>query len=297
MESGVADRAQVQPLSTPVQSIFTVDVEDWFHILDTPATPKLEDWCKLPSLVERNFTRLLNLFDDKHAKVTCFFLGWVAERFPNLVRDAAARGHEIASHGYAHQLTYELTPEQFRQDVTHSRQLLEDIAGQKVIGYRSPGFSISERFFETLAEAGYEYDASVFPAPHGHGGMRTKERTLHRVSQNGRGILEFPVSVVDILGQPICFSGGGYLRLFPYVFIRKMTQRLLQKGQPVVFYIHPREIDPHHPRLEMSLSRRFKSYINIESTERKLARLLDEFRVTSFQDFLTYNPHTWRANQ
>jgi polysaccharide deacetylase family protein (PEP-CTERM system associated) len=270
------------------QSVFSVDVEDWFHILDLPSTPSVSEWGKLPSRVEKNFNRLLDLFSEKQVSTTCFFLGWVGERFPHLVRDAAARGHEIASHGYAHRLVYELSRDEFYQDALRSRGILEDLAGVAVTGYRSAGFSITERtlwFFDALAEAGYRYDSSVFPSPRGHGGMRTDQRAPHVVDSSPE-IIEFPITVTDLFGRSMCFFGGGYLRLFPYWLIRRMSKTVLEEGRPVVFYIHPREIDPDHPRLSMGLGRRFKSYVNLESTEGKLKRLLDDFPMTTFRDFV-----------
>jgi polysaccharide deacetylase family protein (PEP-CTERM system associated) len=271
-------------------SIFSVDVEDWFHILDIPGAPQLPDWNGLPSRVERNFSRLLDLFSEKKVNVTCFFLGWVAERFPHLVREAAARGHEIASHGYAHRLVYELTRDEFHQDALRTRKLLEDIAGVPVAGYRSAGFSVTDRtlwFFETLVDAGYTYDSSLFPTPRGHGGMRTEVRAPHWIRSNSKSILEFPITLTNLLGKPLCFFGGGYLRLYPYWLIRRMTREVLREGRPVVFYIHPREIDPEHPRLPMPAKRRFKSYVNLSTTEDKLIRIFDDFPVTTFRDFIS----------
>jgi polysaccharide deacetylase family protein (PEP-CTERM system associated) len=271
------------------RSIFSVDVEDWFHILDLPSTPPLSAWPALPSRVESNFFRLLDLFSAHRAHVTCFFLGWVGERFPDLVREAAARGHEIASHGYAHRLVYEMTRREFVEDATHARRLLEDIAGCPVIGYRSAGFSVTAEtqwFFDALAESGYLYDSSVFPAPRGHGGLRRSRREPHRLVTGNSSILEFPISVADLAGKAICFFGGGYLRIFPYALIRRMGRRVLAEGRPVIFYIHPREIDPGHPRLPMSLPRRFKSYVNLKSTEDKVTRILRDFPLTTFRDFV-----------
>jgi polysaccharide deacetylase family protein (PEP-CTERM system associated) len=264
-------------------SIFTVDVEDWFHILDVPCTPGIAEWGALPSHVEKNFTHLLDIFSEKNVQVTCFFLGWIAERFPHLVKEAAARGHEVASHGYGHSLVYEQSREDFYDDVRRARLLLEDIAGEPVVGYRAPGFSTTEQtpwFFDALAEAGYQYDSSVFPAPRGHGGMRDGRRDPHRVND---GLVEFPITVADLMGKPICFFGGGYLRLFPYWLIRRMSKQVLAEGRPVVFYIHPREIEPQHPRLPMSRTRRFKSYVNLETTETKVRRILQDFPVTTFK--------------
>ena len=205
-------------------------------------------------------------------QVTCFFLGWIGERFPHLVKEAAARGHEIASHGYGHQLVFKQTRDQFHDDVRKARLLLEDIAGAPVLGYRAPGFSTTDEtpwFFDALVKAGYQYDSSLFPAARGHGGVRDGRRDPHRIGEDD-GIIELPISVADMMGKRICFFGGGYLRLFPYWLIRKKAQEVLAEGRPVVFYIHPREIDPKHPRLPMSRKRTFKSYVNLDSTEWKV---------------------------
>lgn len=275
-------------------SIFSVDVEDWFHILDVPSAPAIGEWSGLPSRVERNFFRLLDIFSEENVHVTCFVLGWIGERFPHLVKEAVARGHEIASHGYGHRLVYEQGRDDFHDDVYHARRLLEDIAGVAVTGYRAPGFSTTDQtpwFFEALAEAGYQYDSSVFPAPRGHGGMRDGRRDPHRIGNgDGEGILELPITVVDLMGKPMCFFGGGYLRLFPYWLIRKMARQVLAEDRPVVFYIHPREIDPAHPRLPMSYSRKFKCYVNLETTESKVRRVLRDFPVTTFQNAISNYP-------
>lgn len=273
------------------EAVFSVDVEDWFHILDTPAVPDESMWDSLPSLVEANVYRLLDLFSEKRAQVTCFFLGWVAKRFPHLVRETLSRGHEIASHGYAHRLVYSMTATEFYEDALRSRLLLEDTAGCAVYGYRCAGFSTTEQtpwFFEKLALAGYRYDSSVFPARRGHGGMPNAYRAPHVVEECGHNckLLEFPISIADVCGKSMCFFGGGYLRLFPYWLIRKMTEQVLNAGRPVVFYVHPREIDPNHPRLPMNVSKRFKCYVNVETTQAKIRHILDDFAVTTFQNFL-----------
>jgi polysaccharide deacetylase family protein (PEP-CTERM system associated) len=273
-------------------SIFSVDVEDWFHILDVPSAPAISEWSRLPSRVETNFRKLLDIFSEHQVQVTCFFLGWIGERFPHLVKEAAARGHEIASHGYGHRLVFEQGRDEFYEDVRHARLLLQDIAGTPVVGYRAPGFSTTDEtpwFFDVLAEAGYQYDSSVFPAARGHGGMPEGRRDPHRAG-NDTGIIELPITVADLLGKRMCFFGGGYLRLFPYWLIRKMARQVLAEGRPVVFYIHPREVDPAHPRLPMSRTRTFKSYVNLEGTEVKLRRVLHDFPVTTFQNALSTYP-------
>jgi polysaccharide deacetylase family protein (PEP-CTERM system associated) len=275
----------------PFEAIFSVDVEDWFHILDIPSAPALPQWASIPSRVESNFYRLLEIFSEAGVQVTCFFLGWIGERFPHLVREAVSRGHEIASHGYAHRLVYEMTRQQFFNDAVRSRELLEDLSGTRVLGYRSAGFSLTERtpwFFDALAEAGYDYDSSVFPARRQHGGMRNAQRRPHIVGNQGQ-LLEFPMTVVDVGSIPMCFFGGGYLRLFPYWLIRSMARRAFQQDCPVVFYIHPREVDPLHPHLSMNWRRRMKSYVNVRGTENKVRRILRDFPVTSFRTFLVGN--------
>ncbi|MFZ0420452.1 MAG: XrtA system polysaccharide deacetylase [Candidatus Sulfotelmatobacter sp.] len=274
-------------------SIFSVDVEDWFHILGVPSVPAFSMWDKLPSRVERNFCRLLDLFSERKVHVTCFFLGWIGERYPHLVREAASRGHEIASHGYEHRLVFDMTPQEFFDDALRARIALEDISGKPVLGYRAAGFSAVEHtpwFFERLEAAGYVYDSSVFPAKRGHGGMVGFPRLPHVVE--GTALVEFPMTVSDFLGQPICFFGGGYLRLFPEWLILRETRQVLANGQPVLFYIHPREIDKDHPHLRMNLARRFKSYVNLRRTEEKVKRILDSFPVISFEEFLKRNPWT-----
>jgi polysaccharide deacetylase family protein (PEP-CTERM system associated) len=267
--------------------VFSVDVEDWFHILDVSAAPDIASWPALPSRVETNFRRLLDLFSEEGKQVTCFFLGWVAERFPHLVREALARGHEIASHGYSHQLIYKMTQRQFRSDALRARLLLEDISGTRVIGYRAPGFSSTEAtpwFFDEVCSCGYLYDSSVFPARRGHGGSPNGPLRPSFVASGQ--LLELPVSVAEIGPTRICFFGGGYLRFFHYSIIRHMSRRQLASGAPLIFYIHPREIDVHHPRIPMSLGRRFKSYVNLSQTEMKVRRIIREFPVTTCNDFL-----------
>jgi polysaccharide deacetylase family protein (PEP-CTERM system associated) len=253
------------------------------------SAPQIETWGTLPSRVEGNFRRLLDLFEEHQARASCFFLGWVGERFPQLVREAAQRGHEIASHGYAHKLVYQMTRDEFYADAVRARKVLEDVSGGPVVGYRSPGFSVKEQtawFPEAVAEAGYRYDSSIFPAQRAHGGMRFSRREPYRFEGPGAGLAEFPMSVVNLFGIPMCFFGGGYLRLFPYPLIRRMARRVLAEGRPVIYYVHPREIDPAHPRLPMSAVRRFKSYVNLSSTEGKLRRILSEFPTVTFHDFL-----------
>jgi polysaccharide deacetylase family protein (PEP-CTERM system associated) len=282
---------QVEALPTrETPDVFSIDVEDWYHIMEIESAPPLNEWASMPSMVERNFRTLLDLLDEQQAKATCFFLGWVAERHPELVREAANRGHEVASHGYSHDLVYTLEAGEFAADVSRAKALLEDITGQSVIGYRAPGFSVNENtpwFFDELAKAGYLYDSSVFPAARQHGGGFSRFGTGPCVVHTAYGPLtEFPVSVAKLLGRQMCFFGGGYLRLFPYSVIERMARQVRREGRPLIFYIHPREIDPSHPRLKMPLVRRFKSYIGLAGTPSKIRRILSAQKFQTFSNLL-----------
>ena len=275
------------------QCIFSVDVEDWYHALPSDGTPDTAAWDRLPSRVEANFRHLLAMFAEKKVHATCFFLGWVGQKFPHLVREAAAAGHEIASHGYAHQVVFSMKPKEFGDDLRKAKDPLEQAGGVRVRGYRSPAFSCTEDtpwFFDELAGAGYEYDSSVFPAERDFGGLQRAPRAPYFAKcSSGARIAEFPISIADFARKPMCFFGGGYLRLFPYWVIRNKSEQVLKERRPVTFYIHPREIDPGHPRLPMNPLRRFKSYVGIRGTEAKLRRILDEFPVTTFADYLARN--------
>lgn len=273
--------------------IFSVDVEDWFHILDVPSTPGLIEWSKMPSRVERNFIRLLDIFEEHSVHVTCFFLGWIAEKYPHLVREAHKRGHDIASHSYSHELVYKMSIKDFTEDARKAKLIIEDIVGVEVLGFRATGFSVTEQtpwFFECIASVGYKYDSSIFPGSRAHGGMRTNRLAPYRIDINSDWITEFPISLKKVFGIPICFFGGGYLRLFPLQVIKHMARRVLNEGRPVVFYVHPRDIDPEQPRLPMNLMRKFKSYINLEGTEAKIRNILDSFEFLTFKDYIQRYP-------
>lgn len=269
------------------QCVLTIDVEDWFHILEVPSTPRLSEWDLLPSRVERNFLRLLDLVGEHDVPCTCFFVGWIAQRFPGLVKSAVARGHEIASHGWAHRLAYELTPSEFFDDAFRARDVLEQISGKPVLGYRSAGFSLSgenEWVFDELLHAGYIYDSSVFPGPRAHGGWENGHDSPYWVYRSGGNLMEFPMTTEKVLGRAFCFFGGGYLRLFPLSLIQRMTASVLRQGRPAMFYVHPREIDPEQPRLEMNAWRHFKSYVNLTTTEPKLRGILSSFDFIKLED-------------
>lgn len=278
-----------------MKNILSIDVEDWFHILEVDATPDLEEWERQEVRVIKNYTRLLNIIDRKGIKVTCFFLGYVAEEYPEFVAETQRRGHEIASHGYAHQLVYTQTPKEFYSDIFKTKNILEEIVNTEVLGYRAPGFSITESTpwaFEELARAGYRYDSSVFPASRGHGGIKSAPLKPYTVETSYGDLIEFPISVMSIFNRRMCFFGGGYLRLFPYWLIKWTTKKLHKDGRMVNYYIHPREIDPEHPRLEIGRYRKFKTYINLKSTEKKLKKILDDNEFTKFSELLELDGST-----
>lgn len=221
--------------------------------------------------------------------MTCFFLGWVAQKFPHLVKEAVREGHEVASHGYAHRLVYEMTPQAFYDDALTSKKIIEDIVGHRILGYRCPGFSVTKKspwFFAKLIEAGYGYDSSVFPGPRGHGGLDDGHYAPYWVGRSPEGLVEFPITTSKVLGVALCFFGGGYLRFFPLSLIKRRAFKVLSEGRPVIFYVHPREIDPQHPRLPMSLGRKFKCYFNLDSTEEKIRQVLTEFELITFSAFI-----------
>lgn len=269
--------------------LLSVDVEEWFHILDLDTAPKRDSWDGLPSRVERNFNRLLEIFSEAGVHATCFFLGYVAKRYPHLVKRATDLGHEIASHGFNHELAYQSSPERFLEDALTSRQLLEDLSGKKVTGYRAAGFSITKEtpwFFDKVIEAGYQYDSSVFPGRRQHGGLKYPCDGPHLVRCEAGLLTEIPISLYSVLGLRFCFSGGGYLRLFPYWLIRHLVALTMMQGKPVTFYTHPRDIDPDQPRIPMGRVRSFKSYVRLRSTEGKIRKLAREFALKPYAIYL-----------
>lgn len=274
----------------PVVNGLSIDVEEWFHVLDVPGSPQPKEWDLLPRTVERNTHRILEILGDAQAKATFFVLGWVATRYPHLVKEISRQGHEIACHGDRHRLVYQQGRAGFEQDLRRARAGLMDMIGRPVLGYRAPGFSIGPRApwaFDVIRKAGFLYDSSLFPARRVHGGAPKAARFLHTLPvEDGEQLAEFPMSVIDLGPVRVPFSGGGYLRLLPYAFIWRALARLNSDDVPVCVYLHPREIDPSHPRLKMSWQRHFQSYVNLRGTEWKLRQLLTDFRFAPLADVL-----------
>ena len=274
-----------------VKNVLSFDIEDWFHILDLPENP-MKDWSMHESRVEKNTLKILDIIKEKDARATFFVLGWIAERYPQLVKEIQRQGHEIGCHGHGHQLITDLSKENYRADLLKSSEILNHITGKNPVSYRGPGFSITTKnswALEVIAECGFKYDSTIYPGRHGHGGILNfpSDPTKIIFNNTGRELFEFPITTDTILGKVMGFSGGGYLRLLPYHFIiKRKFKKCVNANRPVMVYLHPRDLDPETPKLKMPLYRRFKSYVNINSTEKKLERLLSEFKFTTLQSFM-----------
>jgi len=321
-------------------NILTIDLEDYYMVSAFDSVVKREDWEKCESRIERNTHRLLDILNGSirnpqsairnPVQSTFFCLGWIAERYPNLIREIHQQGHEIGCHSYDHRLVYGMTPDEFREDIRKSKRILEDAIGAEVIGYRAPSFSITRKSlwaFEILTEEGYRYDSSIFPIYHDRYGIPNAPRFPFLVDFNAGGspkfvplsdslpyalcsmlyaptasnlkpqtsnyLLEFPMSTVLILGQKVPISGGGYFRLLPYVIVEKALSRINKKDRrPFIFYLHPWELDDKQPRIESSgVISQFRHRVNLKQTEIKLRKLLQEFTFSSIKEILT-QPNT-----
>jgi len=260
----------------------TIDVEDYFHVQAFADVISSAHWDEYPVRVERNTFRLLEILGRRNVKATFFILGWVADRCPALVRAIVDSGHEIGSHGYGHQMLTRGSQANFRADLTRAKSAIEDQTGSRVTCFRAPSYSITSKTLwalEILGEFGFEYDSSIFPIRHDYYGIPDAPRFPHYWSlQSGARLLEFPPSTVRVLGINVPIAGGGYLRLLPYKLTAGAIRRLNQKeDQPAMVYLHPWEIDPDQPRLAASWRSRFRQYQNLQTTEKKLTRLLDDF--------------------
>ena len=265
--------------------ILTFDIEDWFHILDEDSTRSEKEWANYQSRMELNMNTIFELLETRNQSATFFCLGWVAEKYPEIVKEIDRRGYEIGSHSYAHQLIYEQSPQQFRSDLERSIKTIEDTVGRKVISYRAPGFSLKEGnewVFDTLLEFGIKRDCSVFPAGRSHGGYPSfgaAEPTILNVG--GEEIREFPMNVAAVLGRNFVFSGGGYFRLFPYWYVKYLTNR----SSYVMTYFHPRDFDPEQPLINnLSLVRKFKSYYGLSGSLAKLEKLVTDFEFIDLEE-------------
>lgn len=267
-------------LAPPITNALTIDVEDYFQVSAFARYIQREDWDARECRVERNVARIMDLLAERDVKATFFTLGWIAQRYPQLVRRIAAAGHEVASHGYGHERASDLSHDAFALDITRAKKLLEDQTGVAVKGYRAPSFSIGTGnlwAFDALKRAGYEYSSSVYPIQHDHYGMPDSPRFAYRV---GAGILEIPATTVRMMNRNLPSSGGGYFRLMPYAMSRWLLRRVnTEDREPAVFYFHPWEIDVDQPRVPgIDMRTRFRHYVNIPRMEQRLQSLLVDFR-------------------
>ena len=280
-----------RPLSdTPVINAMSVDVEDYFQVSAFDQVVRRDVWHAFLSRVGSNTDRLLDLFAREHVTATFFVLGWVAERFPAILRRIVDAGHEIASHGYEHRLVYNQSPEEFRADIRRAKAAIEDASGSLVAGYRAPSFSITQRCpwaFDVLIEEGYSYDTSVYPIHHDRYGIPDAPRHPYRVVRPAGSIWEIPGSTVRVGWLNLPIGGGGYFRILPYAWIRAGFRHLNRvERRPGVFYVHPWELDPGQPHFRVPLLSRFRHYYRLSSTERQLTRLLSEFRFGPVRDLV-----------
>jgi polysaccharide deacetylase family protein (PEP-CTERM system associated) len=269
----------------------TVDVEDYFHVTAFAHVVRPEHWDSYPRRVGRNTTRLLELLSKRGVRATFFVLGWVAERFPQLIRQIAGSGHRVGCHSYLHQVIYRGSPAIFRADLRRAKGVLEDLVGAAVQSYRAPSYSITTQSLwalEILGEEGFQYDSSIFPIVHDNYGIANAPRFPHwKVLQSGRRIHEFPPSTIRFYGLNLPVGGGGYLRLLPCSVTAWAIHRInAVEQQPAMVYLHPWEIDPEQPRIAAPWLSRFRHYQNLDSTERKLEKLLKKFSFGPMEEVL-----------
>lgn len=284
----MANERPTSASATRPLAAMSIDVEDWFQVENLKGVVARETWDERELRVERNTDRMLEMMAARNIRGTCFILGWVAEKCPGLIRRIAAAGHEIASHGFGHELIYTLTPEQFREDIRRAKRLVEDLTGARVRGYRAPSFSITDWAIDVLREEGFEYDSSAFPTvAHDRYGKLQGMDAGRPIVEIRPGFWEVCVSTLTLGSRGVPWGGGGYFRLFPYPLFRWGVRRILSRGGPYVFYIHPWEIDPGQPRMKgLKRSHAFRHYNALSACEGRFERLLKDFEWTTMAEVL-----------
>lgn len=265
-------------------NILTFDIEDWFHLLDNKSTKTINEWGKYEIRINSNMEHILSLLEKHNKKATFFCLGWIAEKYPEVIRQVVDCGYELGSHSRMHQLVYEQTPYEFKKDIEHSIKTIEDISGKKVKYYRAPGFSIKEDnkwALKILTELGIEVDSSIFPLTRGHGGFPSFPSAVPSIIQHDDiKLKEFPINYSTFCGHSFTFSGGGYFRFYPYQFIKHFTK----KSDYVMSYFHPRDFDFNQPMIkELPLFRKFKSYVGLKGSSNKLEQWLIDFEFIDIE--------------
>jgi polysaccharide deacetylase family protein (PEP-CTERM system associated) len=282
-------------IKTPVKKVthaMTVDVEDYFHVAAFNKVIDPSTWDSWPCRVEQNTNTLLALFDRNKIKITFFILGWVAERYPELIKRIHAHGHEIASHGYSHQLIYKQDPKVFREETAKSKQILEDLIQQPITGYRAASYSITRNSLwalETLAELGFTWDSSIFPTRHDNYGIPGSPEEPYKIgTRQGKILTEFPLTTAKVFGQSVPAAGGGYFRQYPYFLSRWLFETAsLNQTKPQIFYLHPWEIDPDQPRVpNASWFSNFRHYTNLHRCLPRLERMISDFKFGTISESL-----------
>ena len=276
-----------------MKNAISIDVEDYFQVSAFEKYINRDDWDKMPSRVEKNTYHILELLSNYNIKATFFILGWIAERYPVLVRTISSQGHEIACHGYSHIKAYLQEPDEFRNDVFSAKSILEDISGVRLRGYRAASYSIGSCnlwALEILEELGFDYSSSIYPIKHDIYGMPSAPRFVFK-PENANQLIEIPVSTISIFGKRFPCGGGGFFRLYPYEFSKWAINKVNnEEGQPCIFYFHPWEIDPGQPRqVGLDFRTRFRHYLNLSSMEEKLNKLMRDFNWDSIEKIFLSN--------
>ncbi len=283
-----------------ILNAFTVDVEDYYHVSAFSQKISHAEWDHFPSRVVDNTHRLLKILERHSVQGTFFVLGWVARKFPKLVREIQQGGHEIGCHSFWHRLIYDMHPDEFRMDLRESRDELEQIVGTPVLAHRAPSFSITSRSLwalEILVQEGFQIDSSIFPVRHDRYGLKNAERFAHRIETPDGMLWEFPPAIYQLWKWNLPVSGGGYFRLYPAGFSAYCLRQSNQVHRhPFVFYIHPWELDPEQPRIPSRMSTRFRHYVNLSRTEHKLEMLLQQFSFGKLSDALRDHEERWQAD-
>jgi polysaccharide deacetylase family protein (PEP-CTERM system associated) len=287
-------------ISSPPVHCLTFDVEEHFQVNAFDSEERRRTWGAAESRVERSTEKLLALLERHRYRATFFVLGWIAERHAGLVQRIAAAGHEIASHGYGHEIITRLSPDEFREDVRKAKKILEDVIGSEVVGYRAPSFTIMPATawaLEILAQEGHLWDSSVVPVRHDVYGWPGADPFPHRLHTSSGALFELPPSTVPCLGARLPVGGGGYFRLYPYALLRRWLRGIEAQGRPVIFYLHPWELDPEQPRMSGPRRSTLRHYLNLGRVEGRLERLLDDFRFAAVRELLPGLERGWERVQ
>jgi polysaccharide deacetylase family protein (PEP-CTERM system associated) len=289
-QSTTANRVLTEAQPSRPRHVLSIDLEDYFHVEAFSRDIDRSDWAQYPARVTENTHRLLDLFDQYRVKATFFVLGWVANRFPRLIREVHEREHELACHSYWHRKIYALTPAEFREDTRVARRAIEDAASVSVSGYRAPTWSVTQDSLwalDILAEEGFTYDSSIFPVHHDLYGIPGASRyPWTYTSAGGKNLLELPPATIELLGTNLAAAGGGYFRILPMCVTEWAFHRFEKESRSLVFYLHPWEIDPEQPRIAASLKSKLRHYTNLATTQQRLEKMLQRYSFQPFRDYI-----------